>query len=56
MVSKSVNVSDATLGDTLTYTIAYQNTSSGTAYNVSVYDLFPFDFLQWVSSTPAPSL
>jgi uncharacterized repeat protein (TIGR01451 family) len=54
-VSKAVDVTDATLWDVITYTINYINDSSGTAYNVSVYDLFPFDFLHLDSSTPVPT-
>ena len=55
MINKSVNVSTATIGDVITYTIEYLNNSSGTAFGVSVYDLFPFDFLSMDGSTPTPS-
>jgi uncharacterized repeat protein (TIGR01451 family) len=53
MINKTVDVTDATIGDVITYTINYTNNSSGTAYNVSVYDLFPFQFLSINSSNPA---
>lgn len=55
MINKSVNVATATIGDVISYTISYTNNSSGTAYAVSVYDLFPFDFLTLNSSTPTPT-
>ena len=52
-ISKVADVTDATIWDVINYTITYTNNSSGTAYNVNVYDLFPFDFLKINTSSPS---
>lgn len=57
-ITKSVDKTSASPGDTITYTLNYKNTGSATATNVIVKD--PFNnlnqqYLSFVSATPLPT-
>ncbi|HEQ79026.1 MAG TPA: DUF11 domain-containing protein, partial [Euryarchaeota archaeon] len=52
-VEKTVDMAVASPGDTLTYTIYFNNAGNGTAAYVYIEDVFPFDYLENVAySTP----
>ena len=53
-VTKTVDKSNVSVGETLTYTISVTNNSDFTVENVVVEDMLP-DLLLYASSSPAPS-
>jgi uncharacterized repeat protein (TIGR01451 family) len=55
VVSKTVNKSTATLGDTLTYSLIAQNPGSQNVTNAQVWDTLPAG-VSFISSTPAPTI
>ncbi|UCE37407.1 MAG: DUF11 domain-containing protein [Thermoplasmata archaeon] len=52
--TKEADSSTANPGDTLTYTLTYENTGSGGAYNVVITDTLP-DYVELDYSDPAPT-
>jgi uncharacterized repeat protein (TIGR01451 family) len=52
-ISKTVDAEEANPGDEITYTISYENTGTGDAYNVVIVDTIDPD-TTYVSATPAP--
>ncbi len=52
-LSKTADVSEADPGDTIIYTIEYENTGWGNASNVIIVDILPDD-VTLVSASPAP--
>lgn len=53
-ITKTVDKTDVSVGETLTYTIAVTNNSDFTVENVVVEDLLP-DLMLYASSSPAPA-
>ena len=51
-IEKTVNTSEAMIGDEITYTITYSNNGPATANNVVIQDVFPNNILSLDSSDP----
>ncbi len=51
-LTKTVNKASVTLGDTVTFTLSYQNTGSVTAPNVPLWDTIP-SCVSYIGSSPA---